>query len=249
MSCAPKQLRLAVLAAMLQRCASVNVSRHATTHAGCNETSFNCGAFLVTFCMTGMLVVGGVTARNNHSNKKRRRMFACFGNWWKRRHQGYIRQDDTQEESVMTEVYSYHPPGFQRSMEEESLASESQCYDQNSPMLPPPRPDEESVVSEAATYFPPPNAMPLPSRSPRSSRYWNDASSFQSSLESVDSLVESCWDPDDVSLVTSMPIELADSAVIKEHIQFLQRQARTTERDERAVRQQTARTSDRKGYK
>jgi hypothetical protein len=113
----------------------------------------------------------------------------------------------------------------------------------------PPRPNEESLGLEAATYYPLPNVMPLPSYSASGDRYWNDASSFQSSLESVDSLVESCWDPDDVSQVTSMPIEMVDSAVIKEHIQFLQRQARTAQRDEHAVRQQPSRTSDRRAYK
>jgi hypothetical protein len=174
-------------------------------------------------------------------------MFASFGNWWKRRQQGYVRQDDTQEESVMTEVNSYCPPMFQRNAEEESLASKSQYYDQNSPMLPP-RPDEESLVSEAATYYPPPIVIPLPSRFARNKRYWNDSSSFQSSLESFDSLVESDWDPDDASQVTSMPIEMTDSAVIDEHILFLHRQARTTQHDERVVRQQTSRTSDRKGF-
>jgi hypothetical protein len=67
-------------------------------------------------------------------------------------------------------------------------------------------------------------------RSTRSKGYWNDASSFQSSLESVDSLVESYWDPDDASEAALMPIAMEDFAVIDEHIQFLHRQARATER-------------------
>jgi hypothetical protein len=92
----------------------------------------------------------------------------------------------------------------------------------------PPRPDEESLESKAVTYVPPQGVMPF--RSTRSKWYWNDASSFQSSLESVDSLVESYRDPDDANQATLMPIAMEDFAVIDEHIQFLHRQARATER-------------------
>jgi hypothetical protein len=67
MSNAPKQLRLAMLAAMSQWCASVNVP-HATTNAEHSETSISCSAFFVAFCMTGVLVVGGIISRKNRSS-------------------------------------------------------------------------------------------------------------------------------------------------------------------------------------
>ena len=93
--------------------------------------------------------------------------------------------------------------------------------------------------------MPPSGDMPF--RSMRSLGYWNDASSFQSSLESVDSLVESYWDPDDVSEVALMPNAMDDVAVIGEHIQFLHHQARATERSSRnkhAFYQSMSRTDD-----
>lgn len=244
MALAPDQLPLLVmLTAMLQWGSSVEASSQATL-AGHETSSLSCIAFLVAFAGTGVLVMGGVFAHKNPPKKEGRLMSFFFGGWWKRHQRGYIRQDNTQEESVMTEVYSYYPPVFRYDIvEEESLASMSQYYE-NSPMLPP-RPDEESLESMAVTYVPPPGVMPF--RSTWSQGYWNDASSFQSSLESVDSLVESYWDPDDASEVALMPDAMEDFAVIGEHIQFLHRQARATERasrNERAFYQAMSRTTD-----
>jgi uncharacterized membrane protein len=112
MSLAPDQLRLLVMVtAMLQWCTSMDVSSQATL-PGHETSGLSCSPFLVAFAATGLLIIGGVFAQKNPSKKERRRMFYFFGDWWKRRQQGYIRQDNTQEESVMTEVYSYYPPFF-----------------------------------------------------------------------------------------------------------------------------------------
>ena len=218
--------------------ALVAVSPAAITTQG--EATVLYSPLLVAFAATTALLVGGVLAgKTLQKKKKRRKVFGFLGSWWKRRQQGYIRQDDTQEESVLTEVHSYYPPpafsssSLSEENEEVSLASNSVYYE-NTPMLPP-RPDEESIISEAYSYVPPPTPDVIPpSRVAKSRHYhWYDGSSFQSSLESVDSLVESYWDPDDESQLSLVPIDMNPSAVIEEHIQFLQHQTRGSAREER----------------
>lgn len=204
--------------------------------------SFGLAPLFVAFvALSALLVIGGILAGKNIQRKKRRNLFKFFGSWWKRRQQGYIRQDDTAEESVVTEVHSYYPPPtFSSSLEEAveeveepSVATKSMYYE-NTPMLPP-RPDDDSLVSEI-TYIPPPDTVIPPSSVSKARQYtyrWNEVSSFQSSLESLDSLVESYWDPsDDQSQLSLVPIEMNPSAVIEEHMAFLQRQVKAAAREE-----------------
>jgi hypothetical protein len=208
---------------------------------------------LVAFAVTSTLIVGAVVVvvvagkpSSTQQKKKRRNLFQFLRSWWRRRQQGYIRQDDTAEESVMTEVHSYYPPpafgllsqdSFVEQQQEPSIASKTMYYE-HTPMLPP-RYDDESLVSEI-TYIPPsphpakvaPESPPPPSSSASKScttptrktrRLWNDYSSFQSSLESLDSLVESYWDPSD-DCSQQMSFDMEPSAVMKEHLEFLRQQ-------------------------
>lgn len=219
-----------------------------------HEGSFVSGPILLAFAAVSVLVVSGVLAgKSLQKNKNRRNPFKFLSSWWKRKQQGYIRQDDTQEESVITEVHSYYPPpAFSTSTSsEESMVQEEEesvsvmtksIYYANSPILPP-RQDEDSLVSER-TYIPPTHDMIPPSRiisKTRTSRRGD--SSFQSSLESVDSLVESYWDPsDDQSQLSLVPIEMNPSAVIQEHMAFLERQANF---EERSKQKEVSRKSNR----
>jgi hypothetical protein len=204
---------------------------------------------LVAFAVMSTLIVGAIVVvggkPNTQQKKKRRNLFQFLRSRWRRRQQGYIRHDDTAEESVMTEVHSYYPPptfgllsqdSFVEQQQEPSVASKTRYYE-HTPMLPP-RYDDESLVSEI-TYIPPspPAKLELESPPPPSStsasksrtptqktrRLWNDYSSFQSSLESLDSLVESYWDPSD-DCSQQMSFDMEPSAIMKEHLEFLRQQ-------------------------
>lgn len=212
-------------------------------------------ALLVSVLAMGVILVGGPFARKKFSRQKGRNVFSFVVSWWKRRQQGYIRQDDTQDESVVTEVQYYAPPPpifhhVEESVEEISVASKTRYYE-DTPILP--QGDEESFVSDLATYVPPPdlvmpeslaaidlprNVAAIPPVTTSRREQWSDNGSFQSSLESMDSLVDSCLDLDDMSQLTVPPIDMNPSAVIGEHISFLQRQTREAEREERAMSRQ-----------
>lgn len=220
-------------------------SQSATIHE--RKLASSPAALFLAFAAFSVLLVGGVIAGKQSLQKKNRNPLRFITSWWRRRQQGYIRQDDTQEESVMTSVYSYYPPpSFSTSTSPKEAVQEQEevstmtksVYYENSPMLPP-RPDEdEFILSDTCTYIPPPtppDTVIPPSRvSQTRNHYWNDTSSFQSSLESVDSLVESYWDPsDDQSQLSCLvPVEMNPSFVIEEHISFLQHQAKEAAREE-----------------
>jgi hypothetical protein len=163
-------------------------------------------------------IVCAVEANRQSEKKRRRGILGRIANWWKRRN-FYIVQDGSQEESQngvnVTAEESFD--GEQASDAKEPSHRQDQDWDMTvevalttvqTPLAP-------SHVSPMRTTGAPPGASPFTRNRTKDS--------FQGSIESIDSLTESHWDPeDDSSQVTPIANNVAQPIdFFSEHVDFL----------------------------
>lgn len=187
---------------------------------------------------------------------RRRRLWARLGAWWRRRRKSYHVVADAANDpateamrQLMNPSSSTETPGGQETIFEVV----SQTIPEEAPRRDPPKriqavegvpPDILLLRGTLASKFPPlppkkapPTPLPtsfarqssVPFADPFFRRRTKD--SFQGSLESIDSLIESYWDPgeEDGSLAT--PVAANTAHILEEHVDFLkvQTQPRSVE--------------------
>jgi hypothetical protein len=145
-----------------------------------------------------------VTMRRKKAKKRRFRPFLGLVSWWKRRKFYFVQQDVLDEE--------------------ESMLSEQKGLVQGKASIP-------LLNHPSTTYFHGPRAPQNP-RYPLTRNTTID--SFQDSIESMDSLVESYWDPDDetsqATAVASNTGQYGQQAdFLLEHLNFLSVQTQPRE--------------------
>jgi hypothetical protein len=160
--------------------------------------------------------------RQRHKKKRRQGILRRIANWWKRRN-FYIVQDASQDESqngvdITIEESFDGEQAFEALLE----ATEPSHYqDQDWDMT---VEDDMTTIQTplAPSYVAVTNTIgALPGASPFTRNRTKD--SFQGSLESIDSLAESHWDPeDDSSQVTPIANNVAQPIdFFSEHVDFL----------------------------
>jgi hypothetical protein len=153
------------------------------------------------------LIVCAADANRQRKKKRRRGIIGRIANWWKRRN-FYIEQDGSQEES-QNGVDVTIEESFD---EEQDPEAKEPDWDMTATVQTPLAP---SYVSAMRTTGAPPGASPFTRNRTKDS--------FQGSLESIDSLAESHWDPeDDSSQVTPIANNVAQPIdYFSEHVDFL----------------------------
>jgi hypothetical protein len=154
--------------------------------------------------------------RQRNKKKRRQGILRRIANWWKRQH-FYIVQDDEESQNGVDDTMEESFDGEQAPEAKEP----SHCQDQDWDMT------EEDAVATIQTPLAPSYVAvmrptgALPSASPFTRNRTKD--SFQGSLESIDSLAESYWDPeDDSSEVTPIANNVAQPIdFFSEHVDFL----------------------------
>jgi hypothetical protein len=160
------------------------------------------------------MVFGTVTYRERDKKKRRRGIFRRIGNWWKRR-SFYIVHDGSQEELLIhgNDVDITIEESFD--IDEESRYKDSDMSTGDA-LMPTYTPMEmgPSYISAMQVVLPP-TAGPFQRN--------RSKNSFQGSLESIDSLAESHWDPeDDTSQETPIVNNTAQPLdFFSEHVGFL----------------------------
>mmetsp|Transcript_28166 Transcript_28166/g.49924 ORF Transcript_28166/g.49924 Transcript_28166/m.49924 type:complete len:151 (-) Transcript_28166:55-507(-) len=130
--------------------------------------------------------------------------------WWKRKRFQYLEQIDTHEEAVVEQpTVDFEQPRMKFDPEEK-----------DDRVTTPTKGPVEPLVTPLALYF---NSHPT--KSQNSYQYagtLTDADSFQDSLESMDSVMDSHWDPDDqTSQATARVNNVHGDAFLIEHLNFL----------------------------
>jgi hypothetical protein len=181
----------------------------ATRHENVSRITASINLFAIAMVLN---LLSAEANRQRKKKKQRRGILRRIANWWKRRN-FYIVQDGSQDESQNGVV--------DVTMEESFDGEPSHCQDQDwdmtiedtlatvqTPLAP-------SYVSAMRAIGAPPGASPFTRNRTKDS--------FQGSLESIDSLAESHWDPeDDSSQVTPVANNVAQpSDFFSEHVDFL----------------------------
>jgi hypothetical protein len=165
------------------------------------------------------MVLNLFSAEANRQRKKQKRqqgILRRIANWWKRRN-FYIVQDEEESQNGVDDTMEESFDGQQTPEAKEPRQCQDQDWDMTvedalatvqTPLAP-------SHVSVMKTIGAPPGASPF-----KRSR---TKDSFQGSLESLDSLAESHWDPeDDSSQVTPIANNVAQPIdFFSEHVDFL----------------------------
>lgn len=181
---------------------------------GRHENVSRITASIILFAIVMVLNLFSAEANRQREKKKKRRqgILRRIANWWKRRN-FYIVQDGSQEESqngvdvTMEESFDGgQAPGVEE--QDWDMTVENVMVTIKAPLAP-------SYVAAMRTTGAPPGASPFTRNRTKDS--------FQGSLESIDSLAESHWDPeDDSSQVTPIANNVAQPYdFFSEHVDFL----------------------------
>jgi hypothetical protein len=179
---------------------------------GRHENVSRITASINLFAIAMVLIVCAAEASRQRQKKRRRGILGRIANWWKRR-SFYIVQDGSQEESQngvdVTIEESFDEEQNPEAKEPDwDMTVEDTHATVQTPLAP-------SYVSAMRTTGTPPGASPFTRNRTKDS--------FQGSIESIDSLAESHWDPeDDSSQVTPIANNVAQPIdFFSEHVDFL----------------------------
>ena len=134
------------------------------------------------------------------SQKKAFKPFASLRSWWKRRRFQHLQEAETHEESEKEKI----------DVEIEPEMTEEIVKDNGVPSTP--------LGTPLALYF---NAQPPRTRDSYPFQRSNTADSFQNSIESMDSVIDSHWDPDDEETSQATVRHGNGEAYLLEHLNFL----------------------------
>jgi hypothetical protein len=168
---------------------------------------------LLAFSMGVLFVAVLVKKKKNHKRNGWFHPLAGFASWWRRR-RFYVAQEDTL-------------------LEEEDDSNSGRLVADNDSLLQNTQTQSSVVMVPNTSYFPKPIASTFNLPPPHPLTRSRTRDSFQGSLESMDSLVESYWDPDEeTSQATAIASNIAKPIdFFVEHLGFLsvQTQAREVE--------------------
>ena len=135
----------------------------------------------------------------NNPLKRKFKPFLALRKWFKRRRFQYLEEVTTQDDLDKEQLVA---------SEDESDGSSNQGSAENS--------TEKPMVTPLALYFNAHSPQPQSAYPLQKSR---TADSFQGSIESMDSVVDSHWDPDDISSLKTEKHK--NDAFLMEHLSFL----------------------------